>query len=113
MKIVDTYTANIFMGLKEGYDGKTHSYIDAEMWLQDYCDKKGFAVTLTETEFIYTGGNEPGIIVGLINYPRFPSTPEEIFNKAIEIGTALMYKFNQQRFSIVCIDKTVMIENVN
>jgi len=35
------------------------------------CYTKGLCVTVTPTHFIYTGGEEAGVEVGLINYPRF------------------------------------------
>ncbi len=42
-----------------------------------HCDAVGLCVTVTATSYIYTGGEEAGVIVGLINYPRFPSEPAD------------------------------------
>ena len=53
---------------------------------REYCKRVGLCVTIAETLFIYTGGEEYGVEVGLINYPRFPDTNEGIFNKAMELG---------------------------
>lgn len=40
-----------------------------------YCDEVGFCVTVTPTTYVYTGGQEVGFVIGLINYPRFPLDP--------------------------------------
>lgn len=109
--MTETFIATIYVGLREGY---TEKLADAQLgiaWLQSYCDLGGCAVSVTHTTFIYKNGTEPGLIIGLINYPRFPSTPEEIKEKALEIAKELMRQFKQHRVSIVCSDETIMIEN--
>lgn len=87
MKYTDTYTATIYMGLKPSYSGVNETYLltakrKALNIIQDYCDNVGLGVTVTDTLFVYTEGNEPGLIIGLINYPRFPSEDYEIRSKA-------------------------------
>jgi hypothetical protein len=111
MKTVKTFRANIFLGLKEGYNGKIHNIAEIYDFMRGYCDEAGFAVTVTPTKFIYTGGEEDGAIIGIINYPRFPSTPEDLTAHAVEIAWGLMYHYNQFRVSIVCDDNTYMLEN--
>lgn len=49
---------------------------------RQYCFEVGLCVTVTPTTFIYTGGEEYGIEIGLINYPRFPDSDKNILNKA-------------------------------
>jgi len=110
MKIEPTFIATIYVGAKEHYDGKIHTYEEAKELLQKYCDEVSYCVTLTSTAFIYKNGNEPGFIIGLINYPRFPLIPEFITEKALEIGNYFLNKFNQLKISIVCSDNTYMIE---
>jgi len=51
---------------------------------------EGLCVTIEPTTFIYTGGEERGYVVGLINYPRFPATKEEIFDRAKELAHQLL-----------------------
>ncbi len=65
-----------------------------------YCDYVGFCVTVTPTTYVYTGGQEAGFIVGLINYPRFPATPEQIFKIANEIADKLRQQLFQDSYSI-------------
>jgi len=110
MKIEPTLTADIYVGLREGYDGVTTSIADVRAALQKYVDAEGFCVSVTETEFIYTKGNEPGLIVGLINYPRFPSSQDEIKNHALEIAMMLMRLCKQVRVSIVMKNYTILLE---
>lgn len=106
---VETWWANIYVGSKIGYRGDCVSLDVARSWLQNYCDWLGFAVTFTETEFIYTGGNEPGFIVGLINYPRYPASSEQLLKKAMYIAEQLKILMVQERVSIVTPTETFML----
>jgi hypothetical protein len=110
MKTVDTFYAKIYTGTKEHYDGTIHFYNEAKEILQEYCNINPLCVTLKQVEYIYKDGNEIGFEIGLINYPRFPNTPEEITNKAIEIAMIFREKFNQFKVSIETPEKTFMIE---
>ena len=75
-------------------------YSTAEKILQEYCDEIGFCVTLKMVEYIYKGGNEHGLQVGLINYPRFPSDATTLTAKAIEIAERLREGLKQESYSI-------------
>lgn len=72
-----------------------------------YADEVGFCVTATPTTFIYTGGEEEGYIIGLINYPRFPSDPETIWGHAETLAARLCAEAGQQSYTIQAPDKTV------
>ena len=104
-----TYWANIYVGTKEGYDGSVSPISDVIKMVREYTDKVGLGVTITPTYFAYTGGDEPGAIVGLINYPRFPSTNEQIKSHALSLAAILKEQLKQQRVSIVFPDKTIII----
>lgn len=67
---------------------------------REYCDAVGFCVTVTPTEYVYTGGQESGVIVGLINYPRFPIDPISLLCHAREIGDLLLDRLEQQSYTI-------------
>jgi len=110
MKILDSFIATIYVGSREGYSNKIHTYDEAERILQNYCDNNPLCVTLKQIEYIYKDGNEMGFEIGLINYPRFPDTKENITQKALEIGMIFLEKFNQYKISVVSTDKTYMIE---
>ena len=110
MKTVDTFTAQIAVGFKNIDTGVEYSPRRAKEICQDYCDEVGLCVTITETEFIYTDGSERGCLIGLINYPRFPSTPEKILEHAFALAKKLLDEYHQYKVSIICPDKTYMIE---
>lgn len=74
---------------------------------REYCDEVGFCVTVTATTYVYTGGQEDGFIVGLINYPRFPKLPHEIDAHAIRLGATLREKLGQESFSIQYPEHTI------
>ena len=98
---VQTYTAAIYCGRKVGYSGDILPVSIAQELIQQYVDDVGLCVTLTETTFIYTNGNEPGLIVGLINYPRFPSTPDAVQAHAEELARRLRTAYQQLGVTVV------------
>lgn len=104
-----TYTATIAVGLREGYDGVLHGHSEIEAICQQYVGENGLCVTVTPTTFLYKHGQEPGCIIGLINYPRFPSKPSHIEAHAKALAKELKAKLGQLRVSIVFPDKTVML----
>lgn len=93
---VKTYTATIYIA------GDLH---EAKTCIRRFC-MSGLCVTVTPTTFVYTAGAEEGVAVGLINYPRFPKTNEEIWEKAISLGMNLMDTLCQRSFCVVTPDKT-------
>ncbi|MCK9595811.1 hypothetical protein M0R19_01350 [Candidatus Pacearchaeota archaeon] len=107
--IVHTMYAKIYVGLREGYTNIIHDISELEELLQKETDKGGLCVTVTPTKFIYKEGNEIGAIVGLINYPRFPTTEKQLEEDAEKIAQLCKDKFKQNRISIEYQDKTVMI----
>lgn len=81
--------------------------MEAETICLDYCDRVGLCVTVTETTYCFTGGEEAGVIIGLINYPRFPSTPEAIWAHAETLAERLRQEAGQDSYTIQAPDKTV------
>lgn len=57
--------------------------------LKKYCNDNPSCFTITKTSYIYNGGEEFGIIVGLENYPRFEKTVDELYKIAFEIAHLL------------------------
>jgi hypothetical protein len=109
MQYEESFFAIIYIGSKERYEGKAHTKKEIEDILKEYCNNNSLCVSLKEIEFIYKDGYEFGFEITLINYPRFPSSKEEITNKAISIAEILKNKLNQYRVSIMCQDKTYII----
>lgn len=101
--------ATIYVGRLVRDTGTELSLSLARNFLKSYCNAVGLCVTLTETEYIYSNGGEPGFSVGLINYPRFPSTPEKIRTQALEIAKGLKELYMQYKVTVVFPDVTIML----
>jgi hypothetical protein len=71
--------------------------------------EKGLCVTIEPTTFIYTGGEEFGYVVGLINYPRFPNMDEEIWNRAISLALRLLNETFQNSILVMSPIKTMWL----
>lgn len=106
---VPSFGATIYAGLRPGYFGRPYSYAMALGIARRYADEVGLCVTVTKTTFVYRGGLEPGVIVGLINYPRYPSEPRKIREHALTLAERLREGLCQNRVSIVFPDETVML----
>lgn len=78
----------------------------AKQVCREYCFEVGLCVTVAPVDYIYTGGEESGVRVGLINYPRFPVDALELENKAYALAHRLMLGLFQHSFSIVGPEKT-------
>jgi hypothetical protein len=83
------------------------SWAGAVRLCRGFCDDVGLCVTVTATEYVYTGGSEPGVIVGLINYPRYPANPHEIIDKASELADCLREGLGQESYSIQTPERTI------
>jgi len=82
---------------------------EARAICQQYVDEASWCFSLTATEFIYKNGNESGCVVGLIYYPRFPTSNATIREHALAIGEQLRQAFGQFRVSVCFPDETIML----
>lgn len=73
---------------------------DARRACREFCEE-GLCVTIDPTDYIYTGGNQTGVRVRLINYPRFPSSPNSILGKAERLAQLLQARLFQDSYTIV------------
>lgn len=92
-----TYTASIYIG------GDLDT---ARRVCREFCYAQGECVTVEPLEFIYTGACETGVRVGLINYPRFPKEPAEIWDRAWALANLLLEALCQHSFTVVATDRT-------
>lgn len=112
---VDTYWASIFVGFKNSETEEIHSIDEVRKICSDYVNEIGLCVTITPTEYVYSDfktmdyRGETGAIVGLINYPRFPSSPKSIRKCAIDLAEDLKEKLEQHRVTVQFPDDTVML----
>jgi hypothetical protein len=66
------------------------------------CLADGLCVTIGPTLFVYTGGEETGFVVGLINYPRFPASSADVWGRARKLAESLLQATAQ--FSALIMD---------
>lgn len=108
-KEVQTFSVTIWIGLKVRDTNETFSVADAQEIAQNYCNANKLCVTVTPTHFVYSGDSEPGVAVGLINYPRFPSTPEQIGDHALRLAELYLTIFKQYKVAVVFPLNTIML----
>jgi hypothetical protein len=81
----------------------------AKQVCREDCLREGLCVTIEPTTFIYTGGEEAGYVVGLINYPRFPTTSEKLVKRARELAILLLARTYQHSVLVMTPDGTEWI----
>lgn len=87
----DTYPISIFLA---------GNIKQAKRSCRELCDELGFCVTVTPTTYVYTGGEEPGFIIGIINYPRFPADRETLLDRAIVFAEKVRVDCGQDSYTI-------------
>jgi hypothetical protein len=83
----------------------------AKQILRRECKLVGNCVTIEPTTFIYTGGEEDGYVVGLINYPRFPKTKNQLWEGAMYLATLLRIETYQDSALVMSPEKTLWISD--
>lgn len=60
-------------------------------------------VSVSPVDYVYTGGEEKGVRVTLVNYPRFPKAhpPEEITAEAVDLGNRIALVLQQWSYLVV------------
>lgn len=73
--------------------------------IKDYCrtcvtkdsdHPPGICVTFQSITFIHRDGEEYGYKIGLVNYPRFPKTEDQLMSHARELAHLLIDKLGQK-----------------
>jgi len=106
MKIVDSFNIQIWLGLREEYSDTRHTIEEVYSECQSVSNRIPNCYTITPTRFIYKDGYEDGVIIGLINYPRFPKEKEALLIDSLGLAEFLRKKFNQIRVSVTTPEKT-------
>ena len=71
------------------------------------CLREGLCVTIEPTTFIYTGGEEAGFVVGLIQYPRFPAHKATLWGRAELLAEAILDETHQHSALIMDPERTL------
>lgn len=96
-KEVETYWVRIYMS------GPIDQIKQA---CREECYYEGLCVTVKPCSFIYTMGEEEGVEVGLVNYPRFPKEPHEIRKIAVRLAHKMVDASYQGSVMIMTPEKT-------
>ena len=83
-------------------------YAVAKKICRDFCED-GFCVSISKVDYIYKLGEESGVEIKLINYPRFPKSEADIKQKAASLSVNLLFGLNQGSLTIVNDDSTVFM----
>lgn len=62
----------------------------AKQTIRKFCLEVGLCVNVHATDYIYTGGEETGYVVELINYPRFPVQRYELEETGAALANRLL-----------------------
>lgn len=79
---------------------------------REFC-LEGLCVTVSETNYVYTGGMESGVHIGLINYPCFPVDNEMIHATAIRLAKFLIERLHQSSCTVVSGIETVWLSRLS
>lgn len=77
--------------------------------LRKECFCEPICVTVEACDYLYTGGEESGFRVGLVNYPRFPSDLETLRRRAILLAEVLISRLHQWSALVVAPDRTTWL----
>lgn len=69
--------------------------------IRRFCMDRPCCVTVTPTSYIYRGGEEAGFVVGVRNYPRFPSDGYSLREIARDLGDSLRSELGQDSYMVV------------
>jgi len=111
MKIHESYNLQIWVGLRAHYTETLFDIQDVRNVVDAYIKKNKTCVTITPTEFRYVDGWEPGVIIGLIQYPRFPKKEVVLLEDAKNIALLLKECLHQERITITSPTWTYMLED--
>lgn len=69
----------------------------------------GLCVHIVDADYVYTGGQESGVKVGLIHYPRFPQPREELWDRAVTLAHILIEGLCQSSATVQGPDRTLWL----
>ena len=104
------------LNIKKGETFNADIYIAGDLTVIKHVCREftdiGGCVSVTPTEFIYTGGSETGAKIGFINYQRFPAEPNAITTMALRLARKLIKRCHQKSASVVTTSLTYYISDV-
>lgn len=95
-----TYTTDSASGAYGYRIWMAGDYDDAKRVCREVCAEKGACYSITPHDFIYSGGEEAGFCVTVLNYPRFPKTPQCLSDETASLAHKLMLRLGQGSYTI-------------
>lgn len=80
---------------------------EAEMVCRRFCLEEGLCVTIRKCHYIFPGGSEYGVQIGLIQYPPFTTDEATLNDLALRIGQAIAEANGQWSYTVVTKDKCI------
>jgi len=113
-KTVDTYTIEVCFGAEDPLFPFSE---DLDRAIKHWTDTNKRCITKTTTHFYYPKTDRTdvrqvshGVICRFVNYPRFPSTPDQLLKDAINFGEEMVEALEGvQTCLVIATDKTVWI----
>ena len=111
-----TYRVEICTGLAPGYAGSSTVVLGGRRLTAlavcyDFCQRARIGLMVSDTSFMYPGGQEAGIVVSLANYPRYPTENSTVLQHALALAEELMRVLDQERLTVVEIPgETFLVE---
>lgn len=72
----------------------------ARNYIREFC-LTGLCVSIRDADFVYTGGMEGGVVIGLLNYARFQCSEDELQSKAEDLAEFLIVKLHQSSATVL------------
>ena len=114
---IKTFWARIFIGTFRQYEPFVHrTEADFFSLIGTLSNQEKICLEVSRTSYVYPGaphGGEPGYVVGIIAYPRFPQTKGVLRKKALKIAETLRRYFEQHRVSVMFPDETILVGEEN
>lgn len=85
----------------------------AERFCTEYAFQKGWCTQIYPCKYIYTGGQESGIVARIISYPRFKKSFEIQNAEVIDFAKKLAERLCQKSFTIENKDTSTYYESDN
>jgi hypothetical protein len=113
-KIVDTWEARIYVGSREGYEGRpfgAREVLDAiALYQRNTPEERRGCVSVTPTSYKFDKYEEQGWVVGIMAYPRFPQSGRDLLAFSEALAYHLFEALKQNRVSVATPHLTVMFE---
>ncbi len=73
---------------------------EVERACAEFCTERGFCVAIEPVRYVYTGAREDGVVVTVLNYPRFPKSLGELRSVSNELAEFLIKRGYQRSATV-------------